>query len=279
MTISTVDSRIARLANRQAGTFGRAQALAVGMTDSSIHRRVRSGRWLVLYRGVYVLAGVPPTWHTEIWAALLAAGSMATVTHESSVRLHGSPHVAPHPVTLTVPHGMHPRVSGATVHQIDDLRVSQVTTVDGLPVSRPARAVVEVAATLGRRRLGRVLDDLVFDRRTTYDDVGVALAEVARPGKPGVVALAGVLDDRSDAGGRRRASSSVRCSPRSRVADFPTHNDSACSPGWARLWGSSTPRTPTAASSSRPTAAAGTRGWRTCGETTSATPRQPGPAG
>jgi very-short-patch-repair endonuclease len=200
MTISTVDSRIARLANRQAGTFGRAQALAVGMTDSSIHRRVRSGRWLVLYPGVYVLAGVPPTWHTEIWAALLAAGSMATVTHESSVRLHGSPHVAPHPVTLTVPHGMHPRVSGATVHQIDDLRVSQVTTVDGLPVSRPARAVVEVAATLGRRRLGRVLDDLVFDRRTTYDDVGGALAEVARPGKPGVVALAGVLDDRSDAG-------------------------------------------------------------------------------
>ena len=44
-----------------------------------------------------------------------------------------------------------------------------------------------------------MLDDLVFDRRTTYDDVGVALAEVARPGKPGVVALARVLDDRSEA--------------------------------------------------------------------------------
>jgi very-short-patch-repair endonuclease len=197
---TTVDSRIARLAARQAGTLCRAQALAVGMTDSSIHRRLRSGRWLVLYPGVYLLAGVPPTWHTEIWAALLSAGPMATVTHETSVRLSGSPHVAPRPVTLTVPHGMHPRVAGATVHQIDDLRVSQVTTVDGLPVSRPARAVVEVAATLGRRRLGRVLDDLVFDRRTTYDDVGVALAEVARPGKPGVVALAGVLDERSEAG-------------------------------------------------------------------------------
>ena len=55
-----------------------------------------------------------------------------------------------------------------------------------------------MAATLGRRRLGRVLDDLVFDRRTTYEDVGVVLAEVARPGKPGVAALASVLDERSN---------------------------------------------------------------------------------
>jgi hypothetical protein len=199
MTKSTVDARIARLAHRQGGTFSRAQALAVGMSDSSMWRRIRSGRWMVLHPGVYLLAGVPPTWHTEIWAVLLAAGPLATVTHETSTRLHGSPHVGPRPITLTVPHGVHARVEGAVVHQIDDLRRSQVVTIDGLPVSRPARAVVEVAATLGRRRLGRVLDDLVFDRRTSYEEVGIALAEVARPGKPGVIALASVLDDRSAA--------------------------------------------------------------------------------
>ena len=85
------------------------------------------------------------------------------------------------------------------MHQIDDLRRHHVSLIDGLPVSRPARAVVEVAATLGRRRLGRVLDDLVFDRRTSYEDVGIVLAEVARPGKPGVVALASVLHDRTTA--------------------------------------------------------------------------------
>jgi hypothetical protein len=199
MTKPNVDARIARFALRQGGTVSRAQALAVGMTDSSMCRRLRSGRWIVLHPGVYLLAGVPPTWHTEIWAALLAAGPLASVTHETSVRLHGSPHVGLRPITLTVPHGAHPRVRGAVIHQIDDLRAHQIATIDGLPVSRPARAVVEVAATLGRRRLGRVLDDLAFDRRTSYEEVGLALAEVARPGKPGVVALASVLDERSAA--------------------------------------------------------------------------------
>jgi hypothetical protein len=199
MTKLNMDARIARFAARQGGTFSRAQALAVGMSDSSMLRRIRSGRWIVVHPGVYFLAGVPPTWHAEVWAALLAASPMATVTHETSTRLHGSPHVSPRPITLTTPHGAHPRVQGAVVHQIDDLRRSQITTIDGLPVSRPARAVVEVAATLGPRRLGRVLDDLVFDRRTSYEEVGIALAEVARPGKPGVVALASLLHDRTTA--------------------------------------------------------------------------------
>ena len=200
MTDSTVDARIARLAVRQCGPFSRAQALAVGMTDSSMLRRIRSGRWIVLHPGVYLLAGVAPTWNTEIWAALLAAGPVASVTHETAMRLAGSPHVASRPITLTAPHGTHPRVQGAVVHQIDDLRPHHVARIDGLPVSRPARAVVEVAATLGRRRLGRVLDDLVFDRRTSFEEVGVVLAEVARPGKPGVAALAALLDDRATTG-------------------------------------------------------------------------------
>lgn len=199
MTRTDVDSRIARISQLQVGAFSRAQALAVGMTDSSMLRRIRAGRWVVLHPGVYLLAGVPATWHTEIWAAVLAAGPLATVTHETSVRLHGSPHVPARPITLTVPHGAHPRVRGAVVHQIDDLRVAHVGTTDGLPVSKPARAVVELAATVGLRQLGRTLDDLVFDRRTSYDDVGVVLAQVARPGKPGVVALAHVLDERSEA--------------------------------------------------------------------------------
>ena len=110
MTKQSADHRIARLAARQAGTFSRSQALAVGMTDSSALRRIRSSRWIVLHPGVYLLAGAPPTWHTEIWARVLAAGPLTTVTHEYAVRIHGSPHVATRPITLSAPHGTHPRV-------------------------------------------------------------------------------------------------------------------------------------------------------------------------
>jgi hypothetical protein len=191
------DARLTRVAIRQAALVSRSQALAVGFPESTIKRRVRSGVWERVHPGVYRLAGSPQTWHAEIWGALLAAGALASVTHETALRLHGSSHVAPHPVTLTIPHGAHARVQGAVVHQIDDLRPHHLVRVDGLPVSDPARAVVEAAAVLGQRRLARVLDDLVFDRKTSYARVSTRLAEVARPRKPGVAKLAHVLDERS----------------------------------------------------------------------------------
>lgn len=198
MTGPTPDARIALLARRQASTFARAQALAAGLTDSSIKRRLRSGRWERTHPGVYRLAGLAPSWASEVWAGLLAAGPLAVVTHETALGMHGSSHVPPRPVTLTVPHGGHARLAGVFVHQIDDLRPHHVVDLDGLPVSSAARAVVEGAATLGRRQLGRVLDDLVFDRRTSYPQVSTCLAEVARRGKPGVAKLGLVLDERSD---------------------------------------------------------------------------------
>jgi hypothetical protein len=194
----TLDARAARLAQRQAAHLSRAQAHALGFSDSSIKRRLRSGRWERVHPGVYRLAGAPETWLGVTWAALLAAGPSANITHETAVRLSGSPHVGPVPVTLTVPHGGHHRIEGAVVHQIDDLRPHHVRAIQGLPASEPARAVVEVAATLPARRVGRVLDDLVFDRRTTLADVSTRLAEVARPGKPGVVPLARLLDERDE---------------------------------------------------------------------------------
>jgi hypothetical protein len=198
MTGPTPDACIARLASRQASTFARAQALAAGLTDSSIKRRLRSGRWERPHPGVYRLAGIAPSWASEVWAGLLAAGPLAVVTHETALALHGSSHVPPRPVTLTVPHGGHARLDGVFVHQIDDLRPHHVIDLEGLPVSSAARAVVEGAATLGRRQLGRVLDDLVFDKRVSYPQVATCLAEVARRGKPGVSKLGLLLDERSD---------------------------------------------------------------------------------
>jgi Protein of unknown function (DUF559)/Transcriptional regulator, AbiEi antitoxin len=199
MTVSPgFDNRIGTMAARQASAFSRKQALAAGATDPMIARRLRSGRWTRAHPGVYVLTGSSPSWIQDLWCAWLAAGPSATVTHESALRLQGVERAAHRPITLTVPHGSHARVAGVIVHQIDDLAPTYITSMNGLPVSRAARAVVEVAATVGERRLGAIVDDVVWGRRASLLRVSACLRQVARPGKPGIGKLARVLDARSD---------------------------------------------------------------------------------
>jgi hypothetical protein len=199
MTVSPgFDNRISLLASRQASAFSREQVLAAGATDPMVARRLRSGRWTRAHPGVYVLTGSSPSWIQDVWCAWLAAGPAATVTHESALRLHGVERTAPRPITLTVPHGSHARVAGAIVHQIDDLAPAHVVSMNGLPVSRVERAVVEVGATVGERRLGDLVDDVVWGRRASLLRVSACLRQVARPGKPGIAKLARVLDARSD---------------------------------------------------------------------------------
>lgn len=169
------------------------------MTDRMIRYRVDRGRWRRRYPGVYEINGCPASWHQDVWAAVLAVGLSAVVTHETALLLHGVPHdqLPRYPVTLTVPRGEHHRVAGATVHQIDDLIADDVTEVDGLRVSLPERAIVEAASAVKARiRLGALLDHLIVDRRTTIARVAGCLARVARPGKPGVAILGAVLDER-----------------------------------------------------------------------------------
>jgi len=196
----TFELALSELAAGQCGVFARAQVLAAGGSNSLVKRRLATGAWRLRHPGVYAISAVPTSWHQDIWAALLAIGPRATVSHETALRLHGlgDDLVPSRPLTFTIPHGDHARVAGAVAHQIDDLAPADVGAVAMLPTSRPHRAVVEVAATVGRRRLGDIVDELLVTRRTSHEAIAACLARIARPGKPGVRALGEVLDERGD---------------------------------------------------------------------------------
>ena len=192
------DARLGLLARRQAGAFSFEQAIQLGYPSSTISHRVRRGTWEKRLPGVYAVAGTERTRLHDLWVAVLAVGPAATVTHETSCLLHGAERLPSRPITLTVPHGWHHELPGIFVHQIDDLQPWHRTSWQGLPVSRPARAVVELAATQPAAMIGRVADDLVASGRTTMAQIGKVFAEVARPGKPGMAKIASVLDARGD---------------------------------------------------------------------------------
>jgi very-short-patch-repair endonuclease len=188
-------------ARRQAGAISRAQAQACGLTRRMIERRVSSGRWTPIHRGVYSIAGVPPSWLTTVWAAALAAGEGAVVSHETALLLDGlSDRMLPRrPIKLTLRHGTHPYVPGAIVHQLGDLAPRHIARHrSGLMVTTAARGIVDVSATVGERHLGHLVDDLIVARLVSLAQISCCLRDVTRRGKPGVRALGRVLDDRRD---------------------------------------------------------------------------------
>src|SRR5829696_5458193 len=79
------DVVVAEIAARQSGVVSRKQLIAAGLTHRQIDRRIESGRLHVIHRGVYAVGhrvlGAPGRW----WAAVLACGEGAVVSHWSAV--------------------------------------------------------------------------------------------------------------------------------------------------------------------------------------------------
>jgi very-short-patch-repair endonuclease len=198
-TVTAADAHAARLAEGQAGVLSRAQAHACGLTDRMIQHRLRSSRGRRVHPGVYSIAGVPKGWMTMVWAAALAPGEAVVVSHATALLIHGvSDRVAPRiPVNLITRHGAHPRVRGAVVHGLDDLLPGHVVRHrSGLLITTPARGIVDLAATVGERHLGNLVDEVIVARLASEAQISCCLRDVARRGKRGVRALGRVLDDR-----------------------------------------------------------------------------------
>src|SRR2546423_1362985 len=150
------DVAVGRIAGRQHGSFSRRQAVAVGATPVAVRVRVESGRWRVIHRGVYAIAGAPDTWHQRLMAASLATGGL--VSYSAAARLWGL-EIRATGIHLLIPRGRVRRHDGISVHTTTDLIDADRATVDGIPVTSVARTICDLARALPFTKL----DDLVGD--------------------------------------------------------------------------------------------------------------------
>lgn len=179
-----MDSRIAQLSARQQGVFTRAQASAAGATDAMVEHRLATGRWVLVARGVYRLAGVAVTWKQRALGACPAAGPAAVVSHRSAAVLWGISGFRPGRVEITVPPGTSNRNALARVHrsEVDGARR------DGIPLTRPARTIRDLAGVVGGAVLEEAVDDVLCRRLCRLDDLS------APAGRRGTAALRTVLE-------------------------------------------------------------------------------------
>lgn len=76
-----------RLMGKQYGVVSLEQAGRLGFSPDWVKRHVRLGDWVRVHRGVYRSRSAPRSWHQDLMAASLWAGSGGVVSHRSAASL------------------------------------------------------------------------------------------------------------------------------------------------------------------------------------------------
>jgi Protein of unknown function (DUF559)/Transcriptional regulator, AbiEi antitoxin len=188
-----IDHEIAALAQRQHGFVAHGQLIALGLSGSAIGRRASAGRLHRRHRGVYSVGhrrvGIEGTW----WAAVLAYAPDGVLSHASAgaawaIMRSGALHVTASSGRM--------RRRGIVFHQ-RRLPADEITALRGLPLTTPARTLLDVAASgLNRTRLELAVDAAERQRLLDFADLHELLARY--PGRPGTPSLKAVLAEYSD---------------------------------------------------------------------------------
>jgi very-short-patch-repair endonuclease len=197
---------VAWIAERQLGLVTAAQLHRAGLGRGSIEWRLASGRLHRVFRGVYLVGhGIPVAGALEL-AAVLAVGDDSVISHRSAAGLWG---LAKRPfgeVEVTVAGRDSRSRDGLRVHVTERLADSDHTHKSGIPVTTPARTLVDCAATASSSELERLIAEACALELTSESRI---LAAIERAGhRPGVAALRGILGrpggpQRTRSGGER----------------------------------------------------------------------------
>jgi very-short-patch-repair endonuclease len=145
------------------------------MTLDEIRTRLRSGRWQRLYAGVYAtFTGAAPR-EAQLWAAVLAAGPGAVLSHQTAAELVGLG--GDGRVHLTVPGNRRVRPPGVTVHISSRVQAAR-HPARWPPQTRVEETVLDLAETA--RNLDTALGWIAkacASRLTTTDRLRKALAQ------------------------------------------------------------------------------------------------------
>jgi hypothetical protein len=157
-----VDARVAAVAARQWGIVDVSELRACGLSGEAISWRVETGRIFPLHRGVYAVGHPNVPLAGRFLAAVKACGAGAVLSHyAAAVWWALLPWFERFPEITTPRPRSHP---GIRTHRSD--HVERVVH-NGIPVTPPARTLVDLASMLPYERLRRAVNEALNQRLVT----------------------------------------------------------------------------------------------------------------
>lgn len=185
-----LDRRVLELAEKQHQLITWEQLRELGASTRWVAARLRRGWLQRVHRGVYRV-GTLRTWRSHWLAAVLACGEGAALSHRSAAALWEIRKSDSRVSDVTVPARGRRRRRGIAVHPVARLPSTDVTTRERIPVTTPARTLLDLASVLTPRALERAIDEAAHGDLCSEDDL-LAIAE-AHPTRSGTRALNKVL--------------------------------------------------------------------------------------
>jgi predicted transcriptional regulator of viral defense system len=148
-------------AYQQGGYFTATQARSHGVTRQLLRHHVGRGRFEQIRRGLYRVQGFPPAKNDEMREKWLAVGAdKAILAHESALALLDLSDNIPDAVHVLVPRrsrGLR-RPPGVVVHTYPDGEKIATVWRDGLPLTTPARTLIDIANEIQPEQASMAVD-------------------------------------------------------------------------------------------------------------------------
>jgi hypothetical protein len=154
------------LAARQHGVVTSAQLAAAGFSRHAIANGAARGWLRRVHRGVYLVGPLEGPW-SRAMAAVLAYGEGALLSHHPAAVLLSIRQPPVLPLHVTVPGRDVRGRDGIRMHTVARLDPADATRRHGIPVTSPARVLLDLATLVSPRELDRAVDEARVHRLVT----------------------------------------------------------------------------------------------------------------
>ena len=188
------EREIGAIAARQRALITRPQLTALGVTRAAIDHAIVRGRLHRRHHAVYSLvpfAALPPL--ANELSAVLACGDTALLSHHSAAATWGfrpSFNGLVHVTAIGSDAGR--ERPGIRAHRVTALDPRDIRRYQNIPITSPARALLEIAPDLTDRQLERAVDEALIKRLITH--AAIAAVVNAYPRYRGVARLRALAD-------------------------------------------------------------------------------------
>jgi very-short-patch-repair endonuclease len=160
--------RVAEIAVNQHGLVTTRQLTGCDLHPRAIPRAVESGRLFRVHQTVYAVGRPPSNAYERVMAAALACGPTALVSHVWALWLYGLARLPNRPIDITVT-DKRDGPKGVRLHRCrSGLRTDRQ---NGIPVTTPARTLIDCIPHLTAKHLRRATSDVQIDGLTSVDAI------------------------------------------------------------------------------------------------------------